>query len=135
LRRRIGNLAPQTGVHVTALRDGQRIDRDANVTSRAPQPTAYDGKGLLRSVRLGRITRDSSAYGKTNGAVVIAVDPNSIAADSGLAEGDIIATIDRKPVDGPERAVALAGSSKEFLLLGVHRDDQMRFVVIHRRSS
>jgi Do/DeqQ family serine protease len=135
LRRRIGNLAPQTRVHVTALRDGQRIDRDANVTSRAPQPTAYDGKGLLRSVRLGRITRDSSAYGKTNGAAVIAVDPNSIAADSGLAEGDIIATIDRKPVDGPERAVALAGSSKEFLLLGVYRDDQMRFVVIHRRSS
>jgi serine protease Do/serine protease DegQ len=135
LRRLIGNLAPQTKVHVTALRDGRQIDRDADVTSRARQPATHDGKGLLRSVRLGRVTRDSPAYGKMNGALVIAVDPDSDAANSGLAEGDIIATIDRKPVSGPEQAVVLAGSSKEFLLLGVYRDDQMRFVVIHRRSS
>ena len=135
LRRLIGNLAPQTKVYVTALRDGRRIDHDADVTSRARQPATYDGKGLLRSVRLGRITRDSPAYGKTNGALVIAVDPDSDAASSGLSEGDIIATIDRKPVGGPEQAVVLAGSSREYLLLGVHRDDQMRFVVIHRRSS
>jgi serine protease Do/serine protease DegQ len=135
LRRLIGNLAPQTKVYVTALREGRQIDHDADVTSRARKPATYDGKGLLRSVRLGRITRDSPAYGKTNGALVIAVDPDSDAANSGLSEGDIIATIDRKPVGGPEQAVVLAGSSREYLLLGVHRDDQMRFVVIHRRSS
>jgi serine protease Do/serine protease DegQ len=136
LRRLIGNLAPQTKVHVTALRDGRQIDRDADVSLRTRQPTAYDGKGLLRSVRLGRITRDSSAYGKTNGALVIAVDPGSAAASSGLAEGDVIVTVDRKPVGGPEQAVTLAGSEKEeLLLLGIYRDDQMRFVVLRRRSS
>jgi Do/DeqQ family serine protease len=136
LRRLIGNLAPQTKVHVTALRDGRRIDRDASVSLRTRQPATHDGKGLLRSVRLGRVTRDSPAYGKMNGALVIAVDPDSDAANSGLAEGDIIATIDRKPIDGPEQAVTLAGSEKEeLLLLGIYRDDQMRFVVIHRRSS
>ena len=70
-----------------------------------------------------------------NGALVVAVDPNSVAANSGLAEGDIIATIDRKPIDGPEKAVALSGSAREFLLLGIYRDDQMRFVVLRRRSS
>ena len=136
LRRLIGNLAPQTKVHVTALRDGRQIDRDADVSLRTRQPTAYDGKGLLRSVRLGRITRDSSAYGKTNGALVIAVDPGSAVASSGLAEGDVIVTVDRKPVGGPEQAVTLAGSEKEeLLLLGIYRDDQMRFVVLRRRSS
>jgi serine protease Do/serine protease DegQ len=136
LRRLIGNLAPQTKVHVTALRDGRQIDRDADVSLRTRQPTAYDGKGLLRSVRLGRITRDSSAYGKINGALVIAVDPGSAAASSGLAEGDVIVTVDRKPVGGPEQAVTLAGSEKEeLLLLGIYRDDQMRFVVLRRRSS
>jgi S1-C subfamily serine protease len=135
LRRLIGNLAPQTRVHVTALRDGRQIDRDADVRSRVRQPATYDGKGLLRSVRLGRITRDSSAYGKMSGALVIAVDPESIAANSGLAEGDIIATVDRKPIDGPEQVVALADSNREFLLLGIYRDNQMRFVVIHRRNS
>jgi S1-C subfamily serine protease len=136
LRRLIGNLAPQTKVHVTALRDGRQIDRDADVSLRTRQPTAYDGKGLLRSVRIGRITRDSSAYGKTNGALVIAVDPGSAAASSGLAEGDVIVTVDRKPVGGPEQAVTLAGSEKEeLLLLGIYRDDQMRFVVLRRRSS
>jgi serine protease Do/serine protease DegQ len=136
LRRLIGNLAPQTKVHVTALRDGRQIDRDADVSLRTRQPTAYDGKGLLRSVRIGRITRDSSAYGKTNGALVIAVDPGSAAASSGLAEGDVIVTVDRKPVGDPEQAVTLAGSEKEeLLLLGIYRDDQMRFVVLRRRSS
>jgi serine protease Do/serine protease DegQ len=136
LRRLIGNLAPQTKVHVTALRDGRRIDRDASVSLRTRQPATHDGKGLLRSVRLGRITRDSPAYGKTSGALVVAVDPGSAAASGGLAEGDVIVTVDRKLVDGPEQAVTLAGSEKEeLLLLGIYRDDQMRFVVIRRRSS
>jgi Do/DeqQ family serine protease len=136
LRRMIGNLAPNTTIHVTALRDGRRIDRDASVTSRVRQPTTYDGKGLLRSVRIGRITRDSPAYGKMNGALVVAVDPGSAAASSGLADGDVIVTVDRKPIDGPEQAITLAGSEKEeLLLLGIYRDDQMRFVVLRRRSS
>jgi Do/DeqQ family serine protease len=135
LRRLIGNLAPQTKIHISAIRDGRRIDRVATVTLALHQPTTYDGRGPLRSVRLGSITRDSPAYGKTNGALVVSVDPDSFAAHSGLAEGDVIATVDRKPINSPEQAVALADSSEELLLLGIFRDDQMHFLVIRRRNS
>jgi Do/DeqQ family serine protease len=135
LRRLIGNLAPQTRIHVTALRDGSQIGLNATVTLKIRQPTTYDGTGLLRSVVLAKIAPGSPAYGKIRGAAVLSVSPGSAAANSGLLEGDVIATLDRKPVDGPEQVVSLTANAREFLLLGIYRDDQMHFVVIRRRNG
>lgn len=77
----------------------------------------------------------SPAYGKIQGAAVVSVSPGSAAANSGLMDGDVIATLDRKPIDGPEQAARLTASAKEFLLLGIFRDDRMLFIVIRRRNG
>lgn len=135
LRRLIGNLAPQAKVHVTALRDGRKIDRDAEVSPKISEPATYRGRGLLESVLLAKVTPGSPAYGKVQGAAVVSVEPDSAAASSGLMEGDVIATIDRKPVGGPEQAVRVAAGHADFLLLGIYRDDQMHFVVVRRGNS
>jgi Do/DeqQ family serine protease len=135
LRRLIGNLAPQTRIHITAVRDGRQIGRDATVTLKIRPPTTYDGAGLLRSVVLATVTPGSPAYGKIQGAAVVSVSPGSAAANSGLMDGDVIATLDRKPIDGPEQAARLTASAKEFLLLGIFRDDRMLFIVIRRRNG
>jgi hypothetical protein len=49
-------------------------------------------------------------------------------------DGDVVATLDRKPIDGPEQAARLSASAREFLLLGIFRDDRMLFVVIRPRN-
>ena len=135
LRRLIGNLAPQTRIHITAVRDGRQIGRDATVTLKIRPPTTYDGAGLLRSVVLATVAPGSPAYGKIQGAAVVSVSPGSAAANSGLMDGDVIATLDRKPIDGPEQAARLTAGTKEFLLLGIFRDDRMLFIVIRRRNG
>jgi Do/DeqQ family serine protease len=135
LRRLIGYLAPQTKIHIALLRDGRRIERDAIVTLKIREPKTVDGVGLLRSVTLAKIPSGSPAYGKVGGAAVISVAGGSAAAESGLAEGDVIVSVDNKPVFGPEQMAELTAKDHESLLLGVYRDDQIRFVVIRRRSS
>ncbi|KQZ21729.1 hypothetical protein ASD50_05255 [Mesorhizobium sp. Root552] len=135
LRRLIGNLAPHAKVHITALRDGRRIDRDADVSMKISEPALYHGRGLLESVLLAKVTPGSPAYGKVLGAAVVSVDPDSAAASSGLMEVDVIATIDRKPIGGPEQAVRIAADHAGLLLLGIYRDDQMHFVVVRRGNS
>ncbi|MGB3536616.1 MAG: PDZ domain-containing protein [Mesorhizobium sp.] len=66
---------------------------------------------------------------------MVSVEPDSAAASSGLVEGDVIATIDRKPIGGPERAARIAADHADLLLLGIYRDDQMHFVVVRRGNS
>jgi S1-C subfamily serine protease len=107
LRRLIGNLAPQTRIHITAVRDGRQIGRDATVTLKIrPRPPT-----------MGRDSYDrwcwplsdpvSPAYGKIQGAAVVSVSPGSAAANSDLMDGDVIATLDRKPSTGRSRPPAL----------------------------
>jgi membrane-associated protease RseP (regulator of RpoE activity) len=117
LRRLIGNLAPQTRIHITAVRDGRQIGRDATVTLKIRRPTTYDGAGLLRSVVLATVAPASPAYGKIQGAAVVSVSPGSAAANSGLRDGDVIATLDRKPIDGPEQAARLTASARNSFCL------------------
>lgn len=135
LRRLIGNLAPETNVRVTLLRDGRQLDRNATVTLKTSEPATYDGTGLLRSVVMARVASGSPAYGKVQGAVVVSVDADSAAAIGGLAEGDVIATVDRQPVAGPKQVVTAAAKDQDLLLLGIYRDEQMHFVVVRRPGN
>ena len=131
LRRLIGDLAPDISVHVVALRGNERIERDAIVTVRTVGPAALAGTGLLKTVMLGSVTRDSIAYGKVSGALVLSVDQNSAAAGCGLMAGDVIVAVDQAPVDGPKAVAELTAHNGKLLLLGVYRDDHTRFIVIH----
>lgn len=81
------------------------------------------------------MTPGSPGYGKVQGAAVLSVEPDSAAASSGLVEGDVIVTIDRKPIGSPEQAVRIAADHADLLLLGIYRDDQVHFVVVRRGNS
>jgi len=135
LRRLIGNLAPQTRIRIALLQDGRRIDRDVTVTLKTPESITYNGAGLLRSAVLAKVASGSPAYGKVQGAAVISVGADGAAASSGLTQGDVIVTVDRQPIEGPEQAVSAAGSDDDLRLLRVYRDEQMLFVVVRRRNS
>ncbi|MEJ2007656.1 MAG: Do family serine endopeptidase [Acidobacteriota bacterium] len=64
------------------------------------------------------------------GVVVSGVDPNSMAAEAGIAQGDVIESINRQPVHNANDFNRLAGQTKGQVLLRVNRQGQGMFVVI-----
>ena len=67
------------------------------------------------------------------GALVIAVEPDSVAADKGLEPGDVITRVNQKPVTSASAAVAAlkeAKKDKSHAMLLVRRGDSQRFVAL-----
>ena len=68
-----------------------------------------------------------------NGALVVAVEPDSPAAEKGLEPGDLITRVNQKPVASASAAVAAlknAKKDKSNALLLVRRGDSQRFVAL-----
>jgi serine protease Do len=68
------------------------------------------------------------------GVVVTNVEPNSEAYRQGLRRGDVIQSVNRKPVASPQEFEAAVRSGESVLLL-VNRGGGSRFVVIEPRST
>jgi len=67
---------------------------------------------------------------RTKGAVITEIEPGSPAEKAGLAVGDIIREIDKKPVTNAEDAVAAMASGKGARLLRVTNASGTRFVSV-----
>uniref|UniRef100_UPI0028B12B03 PDZ domain-containing protein n=1 Tax=Shinella sp. TaxID=1870904 RepID=UPI0028B12B03 len=89
-------------------------------------------------VQLGDLTADmrqSLGLPKgENGAVVEGVSPDKPAADAGLQPGDVILSVNQKPVESAREAktaVAEAGKAgRKAVLLLVQRQDEQTFVTV-----
>jgi serine protease Do len=84
----------------------------------------------LSGVTLGTIEPGSRLYGHAEGAVVLAVKGDSRAAGAGLRPGDVIVSVNQKPVMSPREVVDAAGEVKGTLLLQVIRDGSGLFIAV-----
>jgi S1-C subfamily serine protease len=64
------------------------------------------------------------------GVVIVQLDPNSPAAQSGLQEGDVIESIDRQPVHNVADFNRLATQAKGQTLLRINRQGNGAYVNI-----
>jgi Do/DeqQ family serine protease len=129
LRNAVGNTLPGTKVPVTALRDGRAEHFDVTLgTLEAPKASAR-----------GRSSGERSSEGRfglglqndDKGVVVAELDPNGIAAESGLQEGDVIAKVDGKTVkSAAEVRAALDRKDGKPSLLVVERDGRSLFLTL-----
>jgi serine protease Do len=100
-------------------------------------PTDPDRTGAQTRIGVGLQTltrplaRSLGVPEDTRGAVITEVQPGSVAAKAGLAAGDVIVEIDRKPVASAEEVAAMLreGGKKE-RLLRVRSGRGSRFVTI-----
>ena len=148
LSRMVADLTPGEKEGLTVWRDG--ADKDLSITignnddggQVLADAGGKTGKAALGvptiGVRLGDLTADmrqSLGLPKNEtGAVVEGVNPDKPAADAGLQPGDIILSVNQKPVGSAREAktaVAEAGKAgRKAVLLLVQRQDEQSFVTV-----
>jgi len=136
----VTNFNPGTTVTLGIIRDGKTMDvkvtlgeRPANlpVTAGLGQaPTA----GTLRGITVQALTPDVRQQlglsPDVHGVVITGIDQNSPAAQTGLQQGMVIESINRRPVNSVTDFNRMAAEAKGDTLLRVNANGQSQFVVI-----
>jgi len=141
LRNEVSQLLPGTSVKLSLLRDGK--EQSVNVTlaersATAAEPEAGDGSGNPTGFGMSvePVTRDRArelGLAAASGVVVVDVQSGGRAAEAGIRPGDVIAEVDRRPVNDPEGLrAALKNGSRPALLL-VHRGENTFFATLDRQ--
>jgi serine protease Do len=139
LARHIGSMSPGMTAKLTVLQKGQEktvtltlgeLPREARATQEGR------GSGGTNVPRLGLTLAPASevAGSGNDGVVVTEVDPNGVAAEHGLKEGDVILEVAGKKVTAPgDVRTALANAQKEgkrTVLMRVKSGDGSKFVAM-----
>ncbi|CAL1241826.1 DegQ family serine endoprotease [Candidatus Methylocalor cossyra] len=131
LRNAVGLLRIGTEVTLEIIRDGKHEKVAAQIAKpRRERMRAAELNQRLQGAQLGSIETGHPLYGEVEGVEVLAVEPGSPAWMAGLRQGDIITSVDRRPVKNLDEFRAAAESSKEALLLNVRRGDSAVFIAI-----
>lgn len=140
LRLRISQIAPGTAVKLEVYRNGQKQEMTASLgeypeKAQTAENSQQGEAPALEGVQVENLTSDIAQQLNlppgTHGVVITRVDPDSVAAETGLERGDVIQEVNRKPVNNVEQfraAVRTAGNQQLLLLL--NRGGNTQFVVI-----
>ena len=132
----VARTAVEKKVRMKVLRDKKEVTlnvavgelKDEEVVATAPEK----GELGLTVQRLTPQMAESLGLERTEGIVVTAVEPGSVADDAGIRRGDVILEVDRKPVRNVEeyrKAVAGVRKGRGVLFL-VRRGDSTLFLAL-----
>ncbi|MDP1709136.1 MAG: DegQ family serine endoprotease [Gammaproteobacteria bacterium] len=132
LRNAIGLLRVGEKVQLDVLREGKtrRIEVVVKEDSQQARVGAPHEDARLAGVVFGAVDENSPMFGKLDGIPVVDVDPSSRAAQAGLRPGDMVLSINRKPVRTPDDLVSVTQKNPGPLLFNVRRDGAALFIVI-----
>ena len=141
LRLQIASSAPGTTVHLKVLRNGE--PREVSVTLGELPEKANEGplgggesegtamKGVQVEDLTPQLRRELDLSPRVHGVVVTDVSSDSPAAEAGLQRGDVIAEVNREPVETvADYRRALRRVGNQSLVLLVNRNGNTTFVVI-----
>jgi serine protease Do len=144
LRNMVASTQPGTTVSLQVLRHGKTENVQAKLgelkgTTAAEGPSSSDDSGNGKfGMSVQPLTPDIAQQlqlpRSTKGVVVAGVDPDGIAADSGLAEGDVIEKVNGEPVSSVEQLKsALDNNSGKPSLLLVNKKGAEIFLTLKAR--
>ncbi len=136
LRNKVAGTAPGTSIKITAIRDGKEqeftatLDEFDNKSAKPEDPKGTgenEPGGKDQSGKLGlslqpvtpQIAKQLRLESDSEGLVVTELDPSGVAAEAGIARGDVLLEINRKPVNAVAdvKTVLDAAGTKPLLLL------------------
>lgn len=129
LRNAIGLIRVGESLRLDVFREGKEFDVQATI----PDTHAMDATALselLGGATLTDLDNSHPLYGRVSGVLVSRVTRNTPAARSGLRPGDIISSVNRKPVKSLSEFESAALQARGQLLLNVRRGNQAFFLML-----
>ncbi len=146
LSRAVADAPPSKAAKMTVWRDGKSRELtvklgEAAQNEQVAQEPAAGGNGTQANADLGlrlqALTDEDRAQlqlpNDVSGALVVAVDPDSAAAEKGMHPGDVITRVNQQKVKNVNETVAALNAAKKGdsrALLLVRRGDSQRFVAL-----
>ena len=132
LRNEIGLMRVGEKVELEYIRDGKRQTLATKVGEREDL-TKADGmrNERLAGATFGNIPQESPAYGRVPGVMLYDVERGSRVWEAGLRQGDIITSVNRRPVRELNEFLQLVTQLKGQLLLRVRRGDRAAYMVVN----
>ena len=127
----IGLLHIGENISFDILREGKLLTLTTTIEAGQEDtgpPSAVNPR--LEGMTVGDIKPDHPAYGKLQGVMIVDVQRGSRAWRSGLREGDVITSVNKKPVKTLKEFLALVDKNQSSLLLRIIRGGMAAFVVI-----
>ena len=128
LRNRIGLMGVGTKVSLEIIRKGDHKTIQATIGKRKDTPS--ESPKAQAQLLKGASVRDLPEGSEQKGVEVEHVEPGSQAAAAGIHEGDIITSVNQKPVANVKEVMEAAKANPKALLLNLRRGDVAVFVVI-----
>ncbi len=131
LRNRLGMMPVGERVRVELLRDGRRRTVTATISELAATEIASGAlhRGL-EGASFSNIPETSPLSGRVQGAMIVQVAEGSAAQRNGLRAGDVVTSVNRRPVTSVEDLRQLAAPGPQQLLLHVRRGNGALFLPI-----
>jgi len=137
---------PGDHIQLDVLRKGKRIRIEVVLKEKAGVTKAQekqDKGGREKSwlgMSLDRITDDDSAkfqFSSTDGVLVTAVEPGSLAAEAGIQAGDVIREVEQTEVRSPSELSSLVASlgKRDAWLLLIERQGSAMYVMLGKRAE
>lgn len=124
---------------LAVIRDGKKMDLTVEIGKMDEEEALAAGTETGTSKKLGMTVQDltpklaeSLGITETAGVIVTDVASDSAAAEAGIARGDIILEINRKPIESlaQYKKVLKTAQEKKTMLLLIKRDQHTRFVIL-----
>jgi len=135
LTRHVGSLKPGEKIRISFLRDGAEKTVDVTLGSQKNEQSAMASDAQNESaLKLGlKLAPAAQVAGAGDqGVAIVNVDPDSVAATKGLAEGDVILNVSGKPVSQPSEVkseiAAAKQDGKKAVLMKIKTAEGERFV-------
>lgn len=135
----IGSVQPGSELHLKVARGGDDLSMAVKLTERkdssAPGGEIKEDDSLIDGAELAELTaaiRHELELDETvNGVVVTTLDPTSDAAEAGLRPGDLVQTVNRKPVaDLASLRTELSATAGKTILIEVRRAGSNTFLAL-----
>lgn len=142
LTRSVANFKPGTNIDVVVLRDGKEMKVTVKLGERASHTTASKDSERSEGTELGvnvkpltpEDARALKLSGDVKGLLVVDVKDGSAAAEGGLRSGDVILSVNLKPVSRTEELSSIVrkeGKERGAIMLQINRRGDSFFVTVN----